>query len=218
MFFSCTKTKKNSPFTAFPPLLRAQTLPQTTVSITGHFIEASEQQLLGEVLRNPKTSEVEFRSFCCSAKSERMRKKLIVILLVVIFLFFFEEEICFVFVERMEQKKSFVYIPNTMNKSIPIHLCIQKESISAMTKSYHEHHHSISKIRQKVPDLLRNMGIYIIQFVKSNQLKKNNKKKGGGETHPNLNPNQRSQVPELMSCFLSVGKAATTPSPQQHGF
>ena len=52
--FFCTKPH---PSPLSPRHLRAQTLPQTTVSVTGHFVEAPEQQLLGEVLRNPKTSE-----------------------------------------------------------------------------------------------------------------------------------------------------------------
>ena len=51
------KNQKKLTLHRFPPTSGRKTLPQTTVSVTGDFIEASEQQLLGEVLRNPKTSE-----------------------------------------------------------------------------------------------------------------------------------------------------------------
>ena len=88
------------------------------------------------------------------------------------------------FVEKLEQKFMCVYPKYHEEIYTNSFKCIQKESMCAITKSYHEHHHSISKIKQKVPDLLRKMGCSI-QFVKSNQLKKDKKK---GENPPQPTP------------------------------
>ena len=137
---------------------------------------------------------------------------------------FFSEEICFDFFERLEQKKSFVYIPNTMNKSIPIHLCIQKESICAMTKSYHEQwvqdlrrtsqpnalgleEISVSSFniqnKAKGPWFIEKNGIFNINLFKSNQLKK---EKGGSPPQLTSTPTNALRCPSLCHVSFLLGR------------